>query len=69
MKEELTRVEFTKEMKKDYTLLIPSMAKIHFELLKNVFRNYGYHVEPVSYTHLPSAKAGSESVTRFTQRS
>ncbi|MBC8533837.1 2-hydroxyacyl-CoA dehydratase [Yeguia hominis] len=45
MKEELTRVEFTKEMKKDYTLLIPSMAKIHFELLKNVFRNYGYHVE------------------------
>lgn len=45
MKETLTRVEFTKEMKKDYTLLIPSMAKIHFELLKNVFRNYGYQVE------------------------
>ena len=28
------RVEFTKEMKKDYTILIPGMLDIHFTLLR-----------------------------------
>ena len=39
------RVEFTKEMKKDYTILIPGMLDIHFTLLRNVFRSYGYRME------------------------
>ena len=39
------RVEFTKEMKKDYTILIPGMLDIHFSLLRNVFRSYGYRME------------------------
>ena len=38
------RVEFTKEMKKDYTILIPNMAPVHFNLIKNVFTNHGYNV-------------------------
>ena len=38
------RVEFTKEMK-DYTLLAPNMADIHFSILCNVFGQYGYKVE------------------------
>ncbi len=42
---EVSRVEFTKEMKKDYTILIPSMLDIHFRLLRNVFVSYGYKVE------------------------
>ena len=37
--------EFTKEMKKDYTILIPNMCSIHFELLTNVFKSGGYNVE------------------------
>ena len=37
------RIIFTKEMKKEYTILLPMMAKIHFNLLKNVFTHYGYH--------------------------
>jgi len=37
--------EFTKEMKKDYTILIPNMSTIHFELFKNVFISSGYKVE------------------------
>ncbi len=45
MDSEVTRVEFTREMKKDYTILIPNMAPIHFELIKNVFALYGYKVE------------------------
>lgn len=38
------RVEFTKEMK-DYTLLAPNMANIHFSMLVNIFADYGYKVE------------------------
>ena len=35
------RVEFTKDMK-DYTLLAPNMADVHFSFLINVFAEYGY---------------------------
>lgn len=38
------RVEFTKEMR-DYTILAPNMADIHFSLLINIFSQYGYKVE------------------------
>lgn len=36
------RIIFTKEMKKEYTILLPMMAKIHFSIIKNVFTHYGY---------------------------
>lgn len=36
---------FTKEMKKDYTILIPQMAPIHFELLESAVKASGYNVE------------------------
>ena len=39
------QVCFTKEMQKDYTILIPNMAPLHFELLRALFNAYGYHVE------------------------
>ena len=39
------RLLFTKEMKKEYTILCPMMLPIHFELFVNVFRNCGYTVE------------------------
>lgn len=45
MENTIERIEFTKEMKKDYTILIPAMAQIHFELVKNVLRYYGYNME------------------------
>lgn len=45
MSEKLQRVEFTREMKKDYTILTPNMAPIHFELIKNVLESFGYHIE------------------------
>ena len=40
--DESSRVIFTKEMKKDYTILLPMMAPIHFNILKNVLVYYGY---------------------------
>lgn len=39
------QARFTKEMQKDYTILIPNMAPLHFELLRALFNAYGYHVE------------------------
>ncbi|MGN1330594.1 MAG: acyl-CoA dehydratase activase-related protein [Clostridia bacterium] len=42
---ELNRVEFTKEMRKDYTILIPQMAPIHFELIETAVKACGYNVE------------------------
>ncbi len=39
------RLLFTKEMKKEYTILFPMMAKIHFNLMKNIFAKFGYKVE------------------------
>ena len=36
---------FTKEMKKNYTILFPQMAPIHFELLETAARACGYNIE------------------------
>jgi len=39
------RVLFTKEMKKDYTLLCPQMSPIHFDLIEPAIRAFGYNME------------------------
>lgn len=39
---ETGRLLFTKEMKKEYTILFPMMAPIHFNIVRNVFLHYGY---------------------------
>ena len=36
---------FTEEMKKDYTILVPTMLPVHFTLIINVLKNYGYNAE------------------------
>lgn len=38
-------IPFTKEMKKDYTILVPNMLPRHFKLILQVMRNYGYNIE------------------------
>ena len=43
--EGFSKVEFTKEMGKDYTLLIPQMAPDHFEILKEALESDGLKVE------------------------
>ena len=42
---EVNKKIFTKDMKDDYTILIPQMAPIHFELLEAAVRSSGYKVE------------------------
>lgn len=39
------RLLFTKQMRKDYTILFPMMAPIHFEILGKVFKKLGYNCE------------------------
>ncbi|MBK5253062.1 MAG: 2-hydroxyacyl-CoA dehydratase [Peptostreptococcaceae bacterium] len=46
---------FTKEMKKDYTLLIPQMSPIHFQYFVPIMESEGYNVEL-----LPAASKNSE---------
>ncbi|MCR5202024.1 MAG: 2-hydroxyacyl-CoA dehydratase [Lachnospiraceae bacterium] len=38
------RVVFTKKMKKDYTILIPQMSPIHFDLISAAMKNCGYNI-------------------------
>ncbi len=41
----ITKVPFTKEMRKDYTILCPQMSPIHFSLLEPAFQASGYRIE------------------------
>ncbi len=38
-------IKFTKEMKREYTILVPTMLPIHFKLISNVLVSYGYKVD------------------------
>lgn len=44
------RLLFTKEMKEEYTILIPSMAPYHFEFFTHVLQTEGYHAEVLKNT-------------------
>ncbi len=39
------RVIFTEQMRKDYTILVPDMSPIHFEILESALASCGYNVE------------------------
>ncbi len=41
----LHRTIFTKDMKKNYTILIPQMAPIHFEFFEPIMQSEGYNVK------------------------
>ena len=56
------RLLFTKEMKKDYTILMPNMAPIHFKILQNVFTHYGYKSDLLDTTGPEIAQTGLKYV-------
>ena len=41
----IDKVVFTKEMRKDYTILCPQMSPFHFSILQAAFNTCGYHLE------------------------
>ncbi len=56
------RLLFTKQMKKEYTILMPNMAPIHFRILRNVFTHYGYKSELLDTTGPEIAQTGLKYV-------
>ena len=46
------RITFTKDMKKDYTILCPQMSPIHFDLIEPAIRSFGYQVEVLQNDNL-----------------
>ena len=56
------RLIFTKQMKREYTILMPNMSPIHFRILKNVFVHYGYKAELLETTGPEIAQTGYRSV-------
>lgn len=43
-------IDFTLEMKRDYTIIAPDIFPIHMELVSEVFRLYGYKLKVVHYS-------------------
>ena len=42
---EINKIPFTKEMRKDYTILIPQMSPVHFEFIEKAVSSCGYNVK------------------------
>lgn len=42
---DIHKIPFTKEMKKEYTILMPQMAPIHFELIESAVKSCGYNIK------------------------
>ena len=55
-------VQFTKEMKEAYTILAPNMLPMHFELILQVMRNYGYKIDLLKTDGRQIADAGLKYV-------
>lgn len=56
------RLLFTKEMKEEYTILLPMMASIQFRLMRNVFDMYGYKTELLETSGPEIAQVGLKYV-------
>jgi len=56
------RLLFTKEMKKEYTILAPQMLPDHFAMIVEIIRSYGYKVEMLENTGRPVIDAGQKYV-------
>lgn len=56
------RILFTKEMKKEYTLLAPNMLPTHFKLFEKAFALHGYRVVPLETTGREIVNEGLKNV-------
>ncbi len=45
MSNRVNRVVFTQEMKNEYTILVPTMLPMHFDIISRVLNSYGYKTE------------------------
>ena len=61
-KYEIEKEQFTKDMRKDYTILIPQMAPIHFELFEAVLNSSGYKVKVLKKCDMNTIETGLKYV-------
>ena len=59
---QMHRVLFTKEMRKNYTILCPQMSPIHFDLLEPTFRRCGYNLVVLNNDNKHSVDMGLKYV-------
>lgn len=57
------RLIFTKEMQKEYTILMPMMLPMHFALLERIFNSSGLHVELLQSSSPQIVNEGLQNVT------
>ena len=58
----INKVQFTEEMRKDYTILCPQMSPIHFDILEPAFSACGYHFEVLSNDNRRAVDVGLKYV-------
>ena len=58
----IKKIPFTKEMKKEYTILCPQMSPIHFHLVEAAFRSSGYKIEVLGKTDKSAVNTGLKYV-------
>ncbi|WP_423364136.1 hypothetical protein [Mycoplasma sp. P36-A1] len=56
------RIEFTEEMKKEYTILMPQMAPFHFDLFASTLKSFGYKAEVLKNNNANIAYLGNKYV-------
>ena len=62
MREQEKKTIFTKEMKKTHTILVPTMLPIHFRILGDVLKMYGYKVKVLDNTGKKVIEQGLKNV-------
>ena len=54
--------QFTPEMRKTHTILVPNMLPIHFRLLISIFGQFGYHMELLESSSRTVVEEGLKNV-------
>ena len=60
--EAITKVSFTEEMRKDYTIICPQMSPIHFKIMEPAFNACGYHFAVLDNDNKHSVDVGLKYV-------
>jgi len=58
----ITKVPFTEEMRKEYTILCPQMSPIHFEIIEAAFKACGYRFEVLANDNRHAVDVGLKYV-------
>ena len=60
--EAIEKVQFTEEMRKDYTILCPQMSPIHFDVMEKAFQACGYNFKVLDNDNKHSVDVGLKYV-------